>query len=423
VDETLVLVEDVPEEDDVDADVGAANLDIFLIHPSAPAPTPSSTLSPHAAPFHPRGGTEGRSKARRWADKDLIDVSDVETMPTSSSPYLDALRSVPKPATSEIMPQSSSHGGAVPCRQGVGRRRGKRRRPRPQLVLGMAAQPVEGRILARQCLRRRRVFAPDADGWREILRQQATRPATASPVPPGPARGGRPASRRPPRQIPAELHGKCLNCLSSMHRVATCKLPQRCLRCKGLRHVVCDSKQPRRVGFRSSGVCASGLSNGPADLGGSCGLGGATTDTTDLGGTTTNTTAPATVGRRQRRRRRRRGPSTQSTRTAPASASDGGQVGRGEPIDKLATVELDPLALTTRLDATVCGLAEDPMLMELAASLKGVQTVLRPPLVSQPEDEVPVVATGVCMQCQQLLRAPSVSPQFEQSRATKAVGV
>jgi hypothetical protein len=58
------------------------------------------------------------------------------------------------------------------------------------------------------------------------------------------------------------------------------------------------------------------------------------------------------------------------------------------------------------------------MLMELAASLKGAQTVPRPPLVSQPEDEVPVVATGVCTHCQQLLRAPSVSPQFEQSQAT-----
>jgi hypothetical protein len=101
-----------------------------------------------------------------------------------------------------------------------------------------------------------------------------------------------------------------------------------------------------------------------------------------------------------------------------ASASDGDQVSRGEPIGKLASVELDPFTLTTRLDAAVCGLAEDPMLMELAASLKGAQTVLRPPLVSQLEDEVPVVATGVCTQCQQLLRAASVSPQFEQSRAT-----
>jgi hypothetical protein len=58
------------------------------------------------------------------------------------------------------------------------------------------------------------------------------------------------------------------------------------------------------------------------------------------------------------------------------------------------------------------------MLMELAASLKGAQTVPRPSPVSQPKDEVPVMATGVCTQCQQLLWAPSVSPQFEQSRAT-----
>jgi hypothetical protein len=156
----------------------------------------------------------------------------------------------------------------------------------------MPARPVEGRIPARQRLGRRRVSAPDADGWREILRQQAARPATASPMPPGPARRGRPASCQPPRQIPAELHGKCLNCLSFAHRVATCKLPQRCLRCKGLRHVARDCKQPRRVGFQSSGVRASGLSNGSADLGGSHGLGGATTDTTNPGGATTNTTAP-----------------------------------------------------------------------------------------------------------------------------------
>jgi hypothetical protein len=59
----------------------------------------------------------------------------------------------------------------------------------------------------------------------------------------------------------------------------------------------------------------------------------------------------------------------------------------------LAPLELDPLTLTTRSDAVVCGIADDPMMMELAASLNGSQIVLRPPLVSQPEDEV---ATGVC---------------------------
>jgi hypothetical protein len=58
------------------------------------------------------------------------------------------------------------------------------------------------------------------------------------------------------------------------------------------------------------------------------------------------------------------------------------------------------------------------MMMELAASLNDTQIVLRPPLVYQPEDEVPVVATAVCTQCQQMLRAPSVLPRFEQPRAT-----
>jgi hypothetical protein len=116
-----------------------------------------------------------------------------------------------------------------------------------------------------------------------------------------------------------------------------------------------------------------------------------------------NTTAPATISRwrrRWQRWRRRRGPSSQSTRTAPASTSNGGQVGHGELIGKLAPVELDPLTLTMHLDAAVCGLPEDPMLIELATSLKGAQTVPRPPLVSQLEDEVPVMATGVCTQCQ-----------------------
>jgi hypothetical protein len=47
-------------------------------------------------------------------------------------------------------------------------------------------------------------------------------------------------------------------------------------------------------------------------------------------------------------------------------------------------------------------------MMELAASLNDTQIVLKPPLISQPEDEVPVVATAVCTQCQQMLRAPSV---------------
>ena len=54
------------------------------------------------------------------------------------------------------------------------------------------------------------------------------------------ARGAHPArtasvNQRPPTHYLADLHGKCFNCLSTAHRVATCKLPPCCLRCKGFR--------------------------------------------------------------------------------------------------------------------------------------------------------------------------------------------
>ena len=106
------------------------------------------------------------------------------------------------------------------------RGRGNRRRPRPQLVHGMPPRPVEGRIPARQRLGCcRRVSALDADGWHEVLHQQETRPTITSVVPPGPTRGGQPTRLRPPRRIPVDLHGKCVNCLSSTHQVATYSCP------------------------------------------------------------------------------------------------------------------------------------------------------------------------------------------------------
>jgi pyruvate/2-oxoglutarate dehydrogenase complex dihydrolipoamide acyltransferase (E2) component len=104
LDEMLVVIEDVPESDDDNVDVDAASPrprqtvapaasgpnDLF-IHPSAPAPSSSSTLSPNAAPFLPRGSKTGWPKARRWADEDLIDIFDAEMTPTSFVPYRDAL--------------------------------------------------------------------------------------------------------------------------------------------------------------------------------------------------------------------------------------------------------------------------------------------------------------------------------------------
>jgi hypothetical protein len=141
----------------------------------------------------------------------------------------------------------------------------------------MPPRLVEGRISAHQRLDcRQQVFTPDTDGWREILYQHVKRPATASVVPLEPARGGQPTSHRPPRHIPTDLDDECLNCLSSSHRVPTCKLTQRCLQCKGFRHVARDCRWPRHAGNRISSDHALVHSVGPANLGGSCGHGGAT---------------------------------------------------------------------------------------------------------------------------------------------------
>jgi hypothetical protein len=45
-------------------------------------------------------------------------------------------------------------------------------------------------------------------------------------------------------RIPSDLHGKCLNLLSSLHRVATNRMCQPFLRCKGFRDLARDCKQP-----------------------------------------------------------------------------------------------------------------------------------------------------------------------------------
>ncbi|RLM64898.1 hypothetical protein C2845_PM16G04610 [Panicum miliaceum] len=78
----------------------------------------------------------------------------------------------------------------------------------------------------------------DADGYQEVVSRSTRR------------RLGRDASVAaavPPRRsrIPPEFEGKCLNCLSTGHRVATCKLLRRCVRFHGFRHLARDCKRPR----------------------------------------------------------------------------------------------------------------------------------------------------------------------------------
>lgn len=48
------------------------------LRPSAPSSSQASALSPNAAPFHPGAG---RSKARHWADEDIVDAPVSDTVP------------------------------------------------------------------------------------------------------------------------------------------------------------------------------------------------------------------------------------------------------------------------------------------------------------------------------------------------------
>jgi hypothetical protein len=86
---------------------------------------------------------------------------------------------------------------------------------------GAAGQGAAARIPDHQRLgarvpprRRRHISPPDSEGWREMLPQQADTPVTAHVT-----------KSRLPRQrgIPEPLRGRCLNCLSFTHRIATCR--------------------------------------------------------------------------------------------------------------------------------------------------------------------------------------------------------
>jgi hypothetical protein len=219
---------------------------------------PSSSLSPAAAPFLP-GCLGGRSKSRRWADEDSEEADDDHPVtyleascrrakPAPAPPvrpqtrsYLEAALRPSRPATvSPVRAQIRStdvlgRGGADAGKRPTRRQR-RRSLPHPQLVHGLPARPVDGRVPAHQRLgTRRRVFAPNADGWREILPRLEVGPAYA---PVEPRRGPSPHAHAP--RTPAQFHGRCFNCLSLSHRVVTCRLPPCCLRCRGLGHLAKD---------------------------------------------------------------------------------------------------------------------------------------------------------------------------------------
>lgn len=66
---------------------------------------------------------------------------------------------------------------------------------------------------------------------------------------------GQPAAER---HLPAELHGRCLNCLSYSHRVGTYRLPRRCIRCHRFRHLAKDCKRPKVENMTAGGRGSDG---------------------------------------------------------------------------------------------------------------------------------------------------------------------
>ncbi|CAN6341520.1 unnamed protein product [Urochloa humidicola] len=242
-------------------------------------PHPTSSLSPAARPFLPaRSGSPARGGSLQVSEDDLECVDYEFTPSPSPTPrsYRDALlRSSPVPgalagssppaATVEIptaptasLPVATTAATGVAATAGGRRKRRRtskrvrRKRPPPPLVAAppragdgrlsrnLAARlgPIPPRV-AKTCLQPR----VDSDGFQEYVSRSTRRKLGRAAVraPPLP----RAPSSPPARRIPPELAGRCLNCLSYTHRVATCKLPQRCLRCHEFRHLARNCTRPR----------------------------------------------------------------------------------------------------------------------------------------------------------------------------------
>jgi hypothetical protein len=151
--------------------------------PAAASLAAPSSLSPAAAPFFPGCSSGGRTKHRRWADD-----GGEETEDDPSASYLEAARRPAKPAiASPVRAQTCSI--VVTGRDGKdtgqepSRRRRKRSWPRPQLVHDLLARPMDGCVTRQRLGARRRVFAPNANGWWKILPRHETRPTATSGEP------------------------------------------------------------------------------------------------------------------------------------------------------------------------------------------------------------------------------------------------
>ncbi|CAD6248491.1 unnamed protein product [Miscanthus lutarioriparius] len=140
VDETMVVVEDVLDDEDEEEDVVDEDEDEDAARSGRPSP---SSLSAHAPPFFPAHRLAGRSKFRRWEDNPGAGSFDDELASSAArSSYLDATRRAlratpPPPAGAPDAAQSAVEGThPVPAR---GKRR---RRCRTAAPNGRGTQPL-----------------------------------------------------------------------------------------------------------------------------------------------------------------------------------------------------------------------------------------------------------------------------------------
>jgi hypothetical protein len=233
---------------------------------------------------------------------------------------------------------------------GVGGRRrcSSHRRPCSLLIHGLSVHGKDA-VAERDRVRRLPVHlwlgpcisTPDADGSEVLSRELLGVSNEARPVPS--------VDRQPPLCFPADLHEKCFKCLSSSHKVATCRMSPCCLRCKGFGHLARECKRWWRV------PPSSGAPGGqpwrlaqvhpPAHIG-----------TAISGGAT-----PAGRGRRRRCQRRRH----QSwLRVNTTYSSDHAAANRGEPANSTDS-SCDAAADRGELANGTCLLGLDPLMLTM----------------------------------------------------------
>jgi hypothetical protein len=153
-------------------------------------------LSPFAKPFVPKG----RSKAQRWVESSPLSSTSGSSLDAHGAPAPE-FAGPPKEKSFKDALLSGADRAASPAQP-------VQEQPGPTKIVNIRK---EGRVSSTP----RR--GPDEDGWQMVEHRQARRRRQAQHV--------------PRRQIPADLRGKCFNCLSASHRAAVCRRPTRCFQC------------------------------------------------------------------------------------------------------------------------------------------------------------------------------------------------